>query len=160
MIVLNYSLVNLSIVNYFLEYKIQSFIFSFQIKIRQVRVLVFLLFISWYSTAQVPVGEQELLSRLKPGVDLPEKLLSARSVVFYPYNMSLKELELIQKNFQRTGIDAVVYLENDLLAAGRDASVALAEYLNSREITNLIIFQKKDGYHVYASAYNNKANLF
>lgn len=124
------------------------------------RVLVFLLFLSWYSMAQVPVGEQELLSRLKPGLDLPEKLLSSRSVVFYPYNMSLKELELIQKHFQRTGIDAVVYLENDLLAAGRDASVALAEYLNSREITNLIIFQKKDGYHVYAAAYNNKANLF
>lgn len=124
------------------------------------RVLVFLLFISWYAPAQVPVGEQELLSRLKAGSIQPEKLLSTRSVVFYPYTMSMKELELIQKNFQRTGIDAVVYLENDLLAAGRDASVALAEYLNAREITNLIIFQKKDGYSLYAAEYNNKANLF
>lgn len=122
--------------------------------------MVSLLFISWYSLAQVPVGEQELLSRLKTGAGLPEKLLSTRSVVFYPYNMNMKELELIQKNFQRTGIDAVAYLENDLLAAGRDASVSLAEYLNAREIANLIIFQKKDGYQVYAAVYNNKANLF
>jgi hypothetical protein len=135
-------------------------IFVLKPKFRQVRLLVFLLFISWYASAQVPVGEQELLSRLKAGSILPEKLLSTRSVVFYPYTMSMKELELIQKNFQRTGIDAVVYLESDLLAAGRDASVALAEYMNGREITNLIIFQKKDGYNIYIAEYNNLANLF
>ena len=124
------------------------------------RVLVFLFFISWHAEAQLAVGEQELIGRLKAGTNLPEKLLTSRAVIFYPHTMNMKELELIQKSFQRTGIDAVVYLENDLLAAGRDASVALAEYLNTREITNLIIFQKSNGFSMYAAEYNNRANLF
>ena len=119
-----------------------------------------LLFISYISQAQVPVGEQELLGRLKPGTVLPDKLLNSRSVVFYPHTMGMKELEMIQKVLQRTGVDAVVYLESDLLAAGRDASVTLAEYLNTREITNLLIFQKSAGYNLYIAEYNNKANLF
>ena len=74
--------------------------------------------------------------------------------------MSMEELQVIQKSFQRTGIDAVVYLESDLMAAGRDISVALAHYLNGREITNLILFQKENGYGVYAAKYNNLATLF
>jgi hypothetical protein len=125
-----------------------------------VRGVIFLLFISWYAAGQVPVGEQAMLGRLTESTSLPEKLLSTRSVVFYPINMNVKELELVQKNFQRSGIDAVVYLEMDVLAAGRDASVALADYLNTREVTNLIIFQKENGYALYAAQYNNKANLF
>jgi hypothetical protein len=125
-----------------------------------VRALIFLLFISTYASAQIPVGEQEMLGRLTAGTILPEKLLSTRSVVFYPINMSMKELEMVQKNFQRSGIDAVVYLEMDFLAAGRDAAVALAEYLNTREITNLIIFRKEEGYALYAAEYNGRANLF
>lgn len=125
------------------------------------KILVFLMFLlPWFAQAQIPVGEQELLSRLKAGSALPGKLLSTRSVVFYPHTMTMKELELIQKGFQRTGIDAVLYVESDLLAAGRDASVALALYLNAREITNLIIFRKKDGYQMYAAEYNNMATLF
>lgn len=91
---------------------------------------------------------------------LPEKLLSTRSVVFYPYTMGMKELEEIQKQFQHIGIDAVVYIESDFLAAGRDPSVALAEYLNAREISHIIVFQKNDGYSLYAAPYNNLATLF
>lgn len=91
---------------------------------------------------------------------LPQKLLSTRSVVFYPYTMGMNELQDIQKQFQNVGIDAVVYIESDFLAAGRDASVALAEYLNAREISHIIVFQKNDGYSLYAAPYNNLANLF
>jgi hypothetical protein len=125
-----------------------------------VRILTFLLFVSLSTNAQLPVGEQEMLRRLKPGATLPPKLLSGRSAVFYPHTIAMKELETIQKGFQRTGVDAVVYLESDLLAAGRDASVSLAEYLNTREITNLIIFQKTNGFDVYIAEYNGRANLF
>lgn len=110
--------------------------------------------------AQIPVGEHALLSRLKPGTVLPEKLLSTRTVVFYPYTMVLKELGKAQEFFERAGIDAVVYLDSDLLAAGRDPSVALAEYLNAREIAHIIIFRKEDGYSLYAAPYNNMATLF
>jgi hypothetical protein len=147
-------------VNYFLEYKIQRSIFSFNLKFLEVRLPVFLLFVSFCAQGQIPVGEQELLSRLKAGSSLPSKLLSTRSVVFYPYTMGAKELDQIQNYFQRTGIDAVIYLETDLLAAGRDASVALAEYLNAREIAHIIILQKQDGYSLYVAEYNKMANLF
>jgi len=91
---------------------------------------------------------------------LPEKLLGTRSVVFYPYSMTMKELEQIQDYFERTGIDAVIYLESDFLAAGRDPSVALAEYLNAREISHIVIIEKKDGYGLYIAEYNKMANLF
>lgn len=130
-------------------------------KIQLVRLPVFfLLFILFRSQAQIPVGEQELISRLNAGTTLPQKLLSTRSVIFYPYTMEMKELETIQKGFQRAGIDAVVYLQSDYLAAGRDPSVALAEYLNSREISNLFILRKDNGFSLYVVAYNNMATLF
>ena len=115
---------------------------------------------SFWAQAQIPVGEKELLSRLTAGTQLPEKLLSTRSAVFYPHGMTMSELETSQEFFHRTGIDAVIYLESDFLAAGRDPSVALAEYLNVREITHILIFQKNDGYGLYAAEYNKMATLF
>lgn len=124
------------------------------------RLAVLILFSFFSAKAQIPVGEPDLLARLKAGSSLPEKLLSTRSVVFYPYRMTLKELEMVQDYFERTGIDAVVYLETDLLAAGRDPSVALAEYLNAREIKHIVILDKQDGYGIYIAEYNNLATLF
>ncbi len=125
------------------------------------RLLLLLVFISLSAQAQIPVGEQELLARLTPGSVLPEKLLSTRSVVFYPYSTPMKELDMLQRYFQRTGIDAVIYLESDFLAAGRDPSVALAQYLNGREISHIIVLDKdSEGYSLYIAAYNNLANLF
>jgi hypothetical protein len=126
-----------------------------------VRIPVFLItFITWAAHAQIPVGEDQFLARLNAGSVLPEKILSTRSAVFYPVSMTLKELEQVQDYFERTGIDAVVYIESDFLAAGRDPSVALAEYLNSREIRHIIFFMKDDGFSLYIGAYNNLATLF
>jgi hypothetical protein len=118
------------------------------------------LFSSFTAAAQLPLNEQEFLSRLKTDGSLPEKILSGRTAVFYPYTATEKELESIQKAFQRTGIDAVTYFEADLVTAGRDASVALASYLNKREVANLVYLQKDAaGYTVYITPYNEKANL-
>ena len=124
------------------------------------RLTFFLLLIFFSSKAQIPVGDEALISRLKAVSVLPEKLLSTRSVVFYPWAMPMKELEMVQQYFHRTGIDAVLYLERDFLAAGRDPSVALAEYLNAREISHIIILGKQDGYGMYITGYNNLATLF
>lgn len=117
------------------------------------------LFVSLTAHAQIPVGEDEVVSRLKAGQILPEKLLSTRSVVFYPYTMTIKELDQVQDYFHRTGIDAVVYIESDFLAAGRDPSVALAEYLNAREISHIIYLKKGNGYNIYVTHYNKLATL-
>jgi hypothetical protein len=119
-----------------------------------------LLFISFSASAQLPYEEHQFISRLKTGSPLPENLLSTRTTVFYSPTLSMKELESIQKTFQRTGIDAVNYLESNLFAAGRDVSVSLAGYLNKREITNLAIIEKdQSGYTLYLTEYNKKANL-
>lgn len=101
-----------------------------------------------------------MLARLNAGSIVPEKLLSTRSVVLYPYTMTMRELQQIQEYFQRAGIDAVAYLDSDFLAAGRDPSVSLAEYLNTREIGHIIVFQKDDGYSIYIAPYNRLATLF
>ncbi len=123
-------------------------------------LVLLLFFAASESVAQIPVGEDAFLSKLVPGATVPEKLLSTRSVVFYPFRMTLKELEQAQEHFQRSGIDAVLYIESDYIAAGRDPSVALAQYLNAREIGHLIIFRKTgNGYSVYLTAYNNLATL-
>jgi hypothetical protein len=109
---------------------------------------------------QVTDNENRFLSQLKTGAPLPEKLVSARTAVFYSYTFSAKELEDIQQSFQRTGIDAVFYFETDYLFACRDVSLALAEYLNQREITNLIFMQKKEsGYAAYLAEFNTKLTL-
>jgi hypothetical protein len=111
-------------------------------------------------SAQIPVGQENFLARLTAGSTIPETLLSTRSIVFYPYTMTIEELKNVQEYFERTGIDAVVYVESDFIAAGRDPSVALAQYLNGREIKNLILFQKEpDGYSVYATSYNGLATF-
>jgi len=79
------------------------------------------------------------MSRIKPGNSIPEKLLSTRTAVFYPYFFTSQDLEKIQLSFQKTGIDAVMYLDGDFVYSGRDPLVALAELLNKREISNLVI---------------------
>jgi hypothetical protein len=122
--------------------------------------LSILLFGFFSAAAQLPLNEQQFISRLKPGETLPEKLLSTRSVVFYPFTMTVKEMESVQKSFQRTGIDAVAWFEGDLVYAGRDPLVSLAEHLNKREISHMVIFQKDaSGYRVFITSYNKKANL-
>lgn len=123
-------------------------------------LILLLVTVASTSTAQIPVGEDAFLSKLVTGSIVPEKLLSTRSVVFYPFEMTRKELEQIQEYFHRSGIDAVLYIESDYIAAGRDPSVALAQYLNAREVGHLIIFRKNSqGCEVYVSEYNKLATL-
>jgi hypothetical protein len=110
--------------------------------------------------AQITDSENSFVRQLKSGSPLPEKLLATRTAVFYTHTFTPKELGLMQESFQRSGIDAVVYFETDYLFASRDASNALSAYLNQREITNLIFFQKKDeGYACYIVEYNTKPTL-
>ncbi|HEY0770965.1 MAG TPA: hypothetical protein VGD31_11595 [Sphingobacteriaceae bacterium] len=121
---------------------------------------LFCIFVCSASFAQLPLDESQFYARIKPGTVLPEKLLASKTAVFYPYTMTQKDLALAQQYFQRAGIDAVVYLESDLLMAGRDVSVNMAQYLNAREIANLIVFQKTEGqYKLTLFEYNRKANF-
>lgn len=147
---------------FLLEYKIHSHNFSLETKLNLVRHILFFIMFGFTTicSAQVTEAETQFFRRMNATGGLPEKLLSARTVVFYSYTFSIKELESIQQSFQRTGIDAVGYFESDYLFAGQDVFVALADYLNKREITNLIFIQKRESaYALYATTYNTKATL-
>lgn len=110
--------------------------------------------------AQITESENSFVGQLKTGSPLPEKLLATRTAVFYTHTFTPKELAAMQESFQRSGIDAVVYFESDFLFASKDASFAVSEYLNQREITNLIFFQKKeDRFSCYVVEYNTKPTL-
>jgi hypothetical protein len=80
--------------------------------------------------------------KLREGGTMPEKILSARSLVLYEPNMTDKELDLIHQNFNRTGIDAVVYYEIDRIFSGFDVRNAYLDYFLKREIANFIIVLK------------------
>ncbi|MBT1701276.1 hypothetical protein KK083_30570 [Fulvivirgaceae bacterium PWU4] len=121
---------------------------------------LFFVLCSMVATAQLPLNDQQFFSRIKPGGPLPEKLLATRTAVFYPHFIAAKDLETMQTSFQRAGIDAVIYFENDLLMAGRDVSMATAQYLITREIANLVFVQKKDNiYSLLITTFNQKANF-
>jgi hypothetical protein len=125
-----------------------------------VKVLFGLLwFVTISASAQLPLDEEQFLARLQMGGPLPEKLLSTRTVVFYPYTMTEKELISFQKSFQRCGIDAVIYYETDLVSAGRDVVVNFAGSLTKREIANIVYLQKGDVYRMIITTYNGKANF-
>jgi hypothetical protein len=143
-----------------LLYKIQSTPNRLKINffVRQLSFL--LLLVSTASLAQLPLDEDQFYARIKPGTILPQNLLTTKTAVFYPYTMTAKELELSQQYFQRSGIDAVAYMAIDLLMAGRDVSVNTAQYLNGREISNLIVFQKTSSqFKLTLFEYNRKANF-
>jgi hypothetical protein len=126
-----------------------------------VRLLTFLLLlVAGSAAAQLPLTEDEFLSRLKKGDQIPENLLRSRSVVFYPFTFTDKELEKIQSWFQRSGIDAVAYFDEDMVIAGRDASMEMGQYLIKRQISNLIFFKKTElTFSIYITSYNGKANF-
>ena len=100
------------------------------------------------------------LSRLKPEETVPAELLAARSVVLHDYAFEEEELGTIQKSFQQTGIDAVLYYTNDIVSSGRDVTPVLVDYLTSREIKFLIFFEKSSGsYTLTITAFNAKSDF-
>jgi hypothetical protein len=123
-------------------------------------VIALLLVCCYKSFCQVSEEESRFLNQLKPTSALPEKLLTARTAVFYSYLMTQKDLDDIQLSFQRTGVDAVFYFDIGELLAGKDVTVAFADYLNKRDITNIAFFQKdQKGYKVYLTAFNTKSSI-
>ncbi len=110
--------------------------------------------------AQFVAGETEWVDQLDLTGGLPEKLLTTRSAVFYDYQLSPKELKDMQDYFQRTGIDAVVYFELDMLVAGKDVMRSFADYLTRREVTNLFFVEKNDAdYRISCTLFNGKESI-
>jgi len=110
--------------------------------------------------AQFVKDESQWVEQLNLKGGLPDKLLSTRTAVFHDYKLTPKELTDAQQQFQRTGIDAVVYFELDMVMAGRDVSRAFSDYLVKREIVNLLLLEKHPGtYRITITPFNGKDNI-
>ena len=113
-------------------------------------------------TSHILLGQSvdSFLSKLKPGESVPADLLATRSVILHDYTFKSEELETIQKSFQQTGIDAVVYFASDLFLSGKDVTPVLVEYLVQREVKYLIFFEKgADYYLMTVTSFNNKIDF-
>lgn len=108
-----------------------------------------------FSLSQAMPEEEELISRLNYGTDLPPYLLAARSVVIFQNTYTLQELETVQKYFQQAGIDAVAYLDIQQVLAGVDVSRLFAGYFNTRRIPILILLRKSEkGYECIVTEFS------
>ena len=100
------------------------------------------------------------VAKLKLGETVPADLLATRSVVLYDFSFQQEELETIQRSFQQTGIDAVLYYTDDIIAPGRDITPVLVDHLTNREIKYLIFFEKDNGsYIMTVTVFNNKVDF-
>ena len=122
--------------------------------------LIIILIASDFASAQFSMDEKMWLEQLNLQGGLPDKLLSTRTVVFYEYTLTAKEIKDMQQSFQRTGVDAVAYFELDMLVAGKDVTRAFADYLSKREVSNLLFVQKSEkGFRIIATPYNGKETV-
>jgi hypothetical protein len=126
-----------------------------------VRLSIIVLLFSFTSFAQsFPYEKGNWIDQLNLSGGLPEKLLGTRSVVFYDYKLSSKEMSEAQQYFQRTGVDAVAYFELDMLMASKDVTRTFSDYLIKREIQNLVLIEKSDAqYRITITLFNGKENV-
>ena len=118
------------------------------------------LFVYKTSSAQRVAAENVWIEQLNLQGNLPEKLLSTRTAVFNDYTLTEKELAEVQAYFQRTGIDAIIHFELDMLFASRDVTKAFSDYLIKREITNLVFVEKGElGYRITVTSFSGKENV-
>jgi hypothetical protein len=96
--------------------------------------------------AQSVTEKDKLVGRFAITAQIPDKLLSTRSVVLYDETLALQELEETQKMFQQAGIDAVAYFITDHVLAGPDPEKSFATYLINRGIEYLIFMEKEKDY--------------
>ncbi|HEY9045119.1 MAG TPA: hypothetical protein VIN08_04455 [Ohtaekwangia sp.] len=128
----------------------------------QVRFLIpIFLVISLHTLyAQPYFREENWIDQLNLAGGLPEKLLSTRTAVFYDYTLTEKDLNTVQEYFQRSGIDAVAYHELDMLMSGKDITRAFSDFLEKREITNIVLIEKKENiYRIVITFFNGKDNI-
>ncbi len=130
-------------------------------KIVTLRKLIILLTFSFTASyAQVIITPNEWIDQLNLKAGLPEKLLATRSVVFYSFTMTAKEIDDAQKSFQRSGIDAIAYFEFDRLLASRDVTRTFSNYLESRDISNIVFVEKREkDFRLTVTPFNKKESI-
>lgn len=108
----------------------------------------------------LPDTEESFFAKFVYNNQLPPRLLSGRTVLFYDPSFSAKELATIQESFATVGIDAIVALELEKLLGGYDVRTAIYASLQKRELSNFIFFQKnQQGYRCIITVFNGTNSL-
>jgi hypothetical protein len=124
------------------------------------RVLTALVFLPALAFGQVYKDANTILETLTEGAMLPEKILSARSVVLYAPDLTSKEIHTIHDRLVQTGIDAVAYFETDRIFAGEDVTLAFSQYFLKREIDNFVIIEKRStGFRVTVTLFSGDQHI-
>ncbi len=126
-----------------------------------IRFLIFGLLSASFCLLLLSASAQSPSARLQTTANPPANLLSTRSVALYDYTFSSKELEEIQRSFQKIGIDPIAYFETDVVLAGIDATKAYVEYFVSRQISFVVLLEKiESGFQLTIAAFDQKSSLF
>ncbi len=110
--------------------------------------------------AQLAIQPTNWIDALNLKGGFPEKLLSTRSIVFYDYHLTAKQVNEVHEYFQRTGIDAIGYFHLDMVMANADVTKAFADYLQKREVSNLVLVEKEENnFRITITFFNNEESL-
>lgn len=127
-------------------------------KLIYILLVKFFLLSGYITVAQcLPDTEEIFFQRFIIVNQMPERILSGRSLLFYTNSLSQKELVRIQESFSALGIDAVLAIETEKLLGGHDVRKALFDAIQKREISNLVFIQKnQQGYTCTLTNFNQK----
>jgi hypothetical protein len=105
----------------------------------------------------LPDTEERFFQRFTIVNQMPERILSGRTLLFYSGSLSQKELMRIQESFSTLGIDAVLAIEIEKLLGGHEVRKALFDAIQKREISNLVFIQKnQQAYTCTLTTFNQK----
>lgn len=138
-----------------------SFFAAMLFRFKHYTLLVLLMSAALHARTQcLPETEDIFLNKLNYTNQLPEQILSGRSVLFYHHSLSSKELKQVQKSFAETGIDAICAIELEKLLAGQDVRQGIFSVLQKRELSNVLILRKNpQGYRLVITTFNGLASF-
>ena len=106
-------------------------------------LLTFCLHIAATGMAQWTDPVEELLKKVVKEERVPADLLAKKSVLLFDPSIKGQQLENIQQNFQKTGIDVVLHYPMDVPASNEDVNKVFVNYLNARDISFLIFLKQR-----------------
>jgi hypothetical protein len=119
-----------------------------------------LLTINFLQAQCLPQTPEAFFSKLRFNNQLPERLLSGRTVLFYGEAITQTDLEKTQASFAGTGIDVIVSIELEKLLAGQEVRMFIFKAVQKRELSNLVFLQKTiEGYRCIITAFNKKSTF-
>ena len=100
---------------------------------------------------------EKVIKKVRSEERIPDELLARKSVLLYDPEISRNHLDQIQKSFQQTGIDVVLYYPLDIPASNEDVNSVFVRYLSARDIRFIILLRKvNESIEFLFTAFNKK----